>query len=122
MDQLNAALAIGLNQKSQKKDERSTGRLNSFESSRDASNRKGSGPQGTFTNPKGDGQTFLNVFTGKAQIDKMVTVVKQDDTRDTAGDTFLKKTEVNQYDVVVQQVPGARGNIVGAMNRGNAEG
>ncbi|CAG7719927.1 unnamed protein product, partial [Allacma fusca] len=108
MDQANIARAIALKQKSQKKDERSTGRLNSFESSLDASNRKGSGPQGTFTKPNGDGQTFLNVYTGDAQIDNMVTVVKQDDTRDTSGDTFLKKTEVNQYDVVVQRVPGAR--------------
>ncbi|CAG7659261.1 unnamed protein product, partial [Allacma fusca] len=117
MDQLNTALAIGLNQKSQKKDERPTGRLNSFESSRDSSNRTGSGPQGTFTMPIGDGHTFLNVYTGDAQIDNMVTVVKQDDTRDTSGDTFLKKTEVNQCDVVVQRVRGAGGNT---RNRGDA--
>ncbi|CAG7820890.1 unnamed protein product, partial [Allacma fusca] len=107
MDQANIARAIALKQKSQKKDERSTGRLNNFESSLDASNRKGSGPQGTFTMPNGDGQTFLNVYTGDAQIDNMVTVVKQDDTRDTSGDTFLKTTEVNQCDVVVQRVRGA---------------
>ncbi|CAG7831422.1 unnamed protein product, partial [Allacma fusca] len=108
MDQANAAMALGLNQKSQKKDESLEGKSSTFKSSLDTGDMTESGPPETFTMPNGEDKTFLNVFNGNTRINNMATVVKQAGNGDTTGDTFLKNSEVNQYDVVVQTVPGAR--------------
>ncbi|CAG7721448.1 unnamed protein product, partial [Allacma fusca] len=77
MDQANAAMALGLNQKSQKKDESLAGKSGTFKSSLDTGDMTESGPPETFTMPNGEDKTFLNVFTGDTRINNMATVVKQ---------------------------------------------
>ncbi|CAG7728446.1 unnamed protein product, partial [Allacma fusca] len=114
MEHAKLALDIGLSQKSQLKDKSFTGRLSQFKSSGTAIHNTDSDPQGDFPMPKGEDKTNLNVYTGDTRIRNMATVVQQGSSGHTTGDFFLDKTKMDQYNVVRQTFPDAKGDTLGS--------
>ncbi|CAG7672483.1 unnamed protein product, partial [Allacma fusca] len=77
--------------------------------------------KGDFPMPKGEDKTYLNVFTGDTRIRNMATVVQQGSSGHTTGDVFLDKTKLDQYNVVLQTVPGTNGDTLGSDVHGYFE-